>query len=332
MKSRILLFFFLLGISVSAFSQIINVLELQKSVKNLSEGLAGSLPFNSSIGLNWADAYIGKVIPSLPPHFGAGLSLGFTTMEEPKIKNFISYLGYDIPGNGDKLFIPAYALEASVGGFFLPFDVGFKFGYVPYMEFLNNSVDVESLLLGADLRFALMDGKSSRTKPNLSLGFGFNYLKGGIGTMSASSSMIRFGNQSFSIENPGVKLLWEAFSLDLKLQISKSILLFTPYLGAGVSYDWSSAGYLINAKIAINGSPIPESSMEYIETFLRLAGIDNMDVSSSGLSSIIDTNAFNARLFGGVSINLFVLKLDLTGLYSFTGNSYGVSIGLRFQL
>jgi hypothetical protein len=283
------------------------------------------------MGLNWADAYIGKIIPSLPPHFGAGLSLGFTTMEEPKIKNLVNYLGYDIPGNDNKLFIPAYALEARAGGFFLPFDVGFKFGYVPYMEFLNNSVDVESLLLGADLRFALIDGKSNRTKPNLSLGFGFNYLKGGIGTMSASSGTIRFGNQSFSMENPGVKLLWETFSLDLKLQISKSILLFTPYFGAGASYDWSSAGYSINAKIALNGKPIPESSMEYIENFLRLAGID-MDVSSSGISSIIGTSAFNARLFGGVSIHLLVLKLDLTGLYSFTGNNYGVSVGLRFQM
>lgn len=29
----------------------------------------------------WADAYIGKLFPSLPPHFGVGISLGGTKMD-----------------------------------------------------------------------------------------------------------------------------------------------------------------------------------------------------------------------------------------------------------
>ena len=332
MKFRIFFVIFLLGISVSAFSQIINVLQLQKNFEELSEELASSLPFNSSMGLTWADAYIGKMFPSLIPHFGAGLSLGLTTIEKREIKNLINYLGFEIPGDANKLFIPAYALETRLGGLFFPFDLGFKFGYISHMEFPSNNVDVESLLAGGDIRFAIIDGKSSRVLPNISLGVGFNYLKGGIGTMPAISNTISFGNQNLSIENPGVKLIWENFSLDLKIQISKSILLFTPYLGAGASYAWSSAEYLINAKVTLNGSPISDLSMEYIKNFLLLAGINNMNVSVTGISSSIEKSALNTRLFGGVSINLLVLKLDLTALYSFIENNYGVSLGIRFQL
>jgi hypothetical protein len=38
------------------------------------------------------------------------------------------------------------------------------------------------------------------------------------------------------------------------------------------------------------------------------------------------------RVFGGFSVNLLVLKLDLGALYSFPGGSYGASANLRVQL
>ena len=69
---------FLLISAAPVFSQS-ELDELKSRLDSFSEAMALSLPFNSTIGLNWSDAYIGQFL-RLPPHFGAGLSVGVTAL------------------------------------------------------------------------------------------------------------------------------------------------------------------------------------------------------------------------------------------------------------
>ena len=38
------------------------------------------------------------------------------------------------------------------------------------------------------------------------------------------------------------------------------------------------------------------------------------------------------RLYGGVSVNLFIVKIDVTGMYDLLGGNYGLTLGTRIQL
>ena len=331
MSRRIMVMFLLVslmvGISFSVFAQS-DLRDLQNNVKGLSEDLAKALPFNSALGLNWSDAYIGKVTEG---HFGAGVSAGITTMDISSINSVVNNLGANISLDWSKMPIPAYAIEGRIGGFFLPFDIGLKFGVLPSINLLD--INLDYLQVGGDLRFAILDGKSSLLLPNVSLGVGVNYLKGGIGTSAATSQDISFGiNNRIHLGDANVNLEWNTLALDLKAQVSKTFFIITPYLGLGGSYAFSGAGYSVNAEITRNNVRISQADIDEINRYLRDWGLGEVDINADGISSIQKSNDFTVRAFGGLSLNLAVFRLDLTGLYSFLDGNFGGSVGLRFQL
>jgi hypothetical protein len=303
--------------------------DLHSGLSNLSGKMVKTMPFNSSIGLNWSDAYVGKFFPSVPPHFGVGGSFGFTTMDLKAIENLSRVLGYILPFGSSRLYFPAYTAEARLGGFFLPFDIGLKFGMLPETKLWGTSTKMNYLLLGAGLRYAILDGKSRILLPNISIGLGFNYLKGGLSSLVNQAVDIGVPGTSdlITLENPDVELSWSSKSLELTLQISKNILLITPYLGFGASYSWSEVGYDADAAVRYNGSPITPPDITAIGN--ELGGIS---LGAGGLSSSKKDSAFGLRGFGGISLDLMVFHLDMTGLFNFFDKNYGAQVGFRVQL
>jgi len=331
-KIGIITFLLIFIIAFSGFSQTVpSLTELQSGVMGFSEDLAKSLPFNSSLGLNWSSAYIGKLIPSMPPHFGVGAMFGITTMDLPAMKDVAALMGYDVPFSKGKMVLPAYTVEARLGGLFLPFDLGFKFGYIPEVALWGEKLNIDYLLVGGDIRYALLD-KSVPIIPKISIGVGLNYLKGGVGTKVGKQQEFSYEGNKLEIHQPDLKFKWETVTLDFKAQASMSLIIITPYIGVGGSYGWSNAGYKVNAPILVNSNPISPNQINDIGNFLKSAGLDGVDVDQNGISSIIKNNAFSFRAFGGVSINVAVIKFDLTGLYNFRDNNFGGSFGIRFQL
>jgi hypothetical protein len=47
---------------------------------------------------------------------------------------------------------------------------------------------------------------------------------------------------------------------------------------------------------------------------------------------MIKNTQWGMRLFGGIAFNLMVIKIDLSGLYNFNDQSFGFTLGTRFQL
>ena len=333
MNKGILTYFFILllaaGVSFSVQAQS-NLSDVQRGVAEFSDGLAKALPFSSSLGLNWSDAYIGKFFPSAPPHFGVGVAVGATSLETDSLRNLASQMGAVIFGNSRWIPIPAYTLEGRMGGFFLPFDVGIKFGYLPTLRY--QEIDLDYMLVGGDVRYAVLDGKRNPLVPNVSVGLGLNYISGGVRTNVGLSQSIRIGIFNFHFSNSDVSFKWDSLSLDFKVQISKSLLFLTPYVGLGGSYAWSKAGYLIETGVTVNGQAITQNHIDAINAELDKLNLERIDISAQGFSSIVRRNDINLRAFGGLSFNLMVLKLDLTGLYSFLDNNFGASLGFRFQI
>lgn len=315
--------------SAPVFAQPIDIADIQKGAETLSKSMAKSLPFNSTLGLNWSDAHIGQLI-AIPPHFGAGVMFGATSMNSDDLSGLLGNMGFDTKDLPDNVPLPAIAAEGRIGGFILPFDIGLKVGMIPEsvgqgLSNLTGGLDVDYLLVGADFRYALLDG--GLIMPKLSVGAGFNYLKGGMGTKIGSDIEYDYGSTPLLISAPKIGIEWESSTIDLKAQISKSFLVITPYAGIGLSHGWSTASYYVESNTNLSDAEIQE-----LNDYLKSKGQEPLDASNTGFSSSFDANGWAFRGFGGVSLNILLLKLDITGLYNFADNSYGASLGIRFQL
>ena len=338
--------FALFAASSLAFAQV-DLEAVQDGADALSETLAPALPFNSTIGLNWSSAYIGQLM-GIPPHFGVGFATGATTIKVDGIADMLSLIGdYALPSAvSDALPLPAAVVEGRIGGFLLPFDLGLKVGYLPdsaktSLEDLTGGLSVDYLLVGADVRYALLKG--NLLLPAISVGVGFNYLKGGLGTTVGSEQSFSFTGpdsvtRTLYLSAPDVGLRWESKTVDLKAQISKGLLIFTPYFGLGASYGMSSAGYYLESDVEYeDDSPtartgISQAQINELKAQMETAGITPPDFTSTGISSDIEFSGWSFRAFGGLSMNIVVLRLDLTALYNIADGTYGISLGARFQL
>ena len=317
-KIAIVCVILVLSIAAPAFSQVgFSLDEISKTMDEFSENVAKALPFNSSMGLNWADAYIGNF-----PRFGAGLSLGFTTMDDGSLTNIMEYFDISLPSfvSGFSGYpVPGYTFEARLGGFGLPFDIGFKFGTLP-LESINY------LLVGGDVRFAIL--KQNVILPAISLGIGFNYMEGGIERSIGKDINYSYNptdpSYYITVTKPTVNIDWSASSLDFKAQISKSFVIFTPYLGIGASTGWSKA----NVDVTMKTETGPE--LEQLKQIFK-EGI-GIDLNDKGFHSETEKpkNGWSFRLFGGLSFNVTVFRIELTGFYNF--DKWGATLGARIQL
>jgi len=316
--------------------------KVQSAMNSFSESIAKALPFNSTVGLNWSDAYIGQLIDA-PPHFGLGMTVGVTSLNSAAISSILDSFGagginINLPVLGFPL--PAYTFEARLGGFGIPFDLGFKFGTLDTSKMkmfdglFPDDMSLDYLLIGGDFRYALIDSKGFPVK--LSIGLGFNHLRGGIKAKLGEGMTSTFddgiGNSAtLKIDAPILGLTWKTNVIEAKVHISFPLVVITPYVGIGASYSWSEAGYQVKSKVKVSGTgPGGSDINKYTETLYEQYGITGL--TKNGFESVNKINGFNVRAFGGLSLNLWVIKLDLTVMFNIFDQALGATVGLRFQL
>jgi hypothetical protein len=324
--------------AVPVFSQTQQIDAIKSSVETFSEKMALALPFNSTIGLNWSDSYIG-MFTSIPPHLGIGVTAGFTTIDFDSINKLLGAFGQQLPSIDSLSFIedtgfplPGYTIDARIGGLILPFDVGIKFGYIPQnaLNRLFEDINLSQMLIGADIRYALVISKVLPLR--LSVGAGFNFLQGKISTSIPAGRSFQFDSygitNTITLDDPDLAIEWRTTTVELKAQVTLPYKFFTPYLGVGAGYAWTQSGYKVSApNLYVNGGSISDEQKKLLEDYYGLT-----DVSEKGFETINKYHNFMLRSFGGVSINLFYVRLDLTAMYEVMGRKFGATVGLRFQL
>ena len=97
MKKLLVILVLVAVVGTGAMAQDFAALEI--AFGNFAEGLASALPFASTIGLNWSDSYIGKLL-----HMGAGATIGVVNLPQTGFAEVIDAL--NIPGLRDKTWIP----------------------------------------------------------------------------------------------------------------------------------------------------------------------------------------------------------------------------------
>ncbi len=335
MKKIILTVTLLSFLVTGLFAQVTTYKDMENSFSKFSADVAGSLPFASTVGLQWSDAYVGGF-----PHFGVGLSTGAVMIPEEAFTTLANTLGFALPDQLTKLGIgvplPGYTIDARLGLPFLPLDIGVKLGIIPKDLIKSTAFGVEYTLAGADVRFPVV--KQNVVLPAVSLGVGFNYLSSTISTTASTGlaqsidlSTIDSSLKTLTFTDPEIAFTMESKVIDAKLQVSKSFLIFTPYLGAGYSYGWSTAGGGILASVLYDGTPIKQSEIDTINNALTASGQSPLDLSSTQVLISSASTGGSFRAFGGVSINILVLKLDISGMYNVNTKSFGASFNTRIS-
>lgn len=328
---RLLVVVMMLFLATGAFAQAFTFNQFQSAFQDFASGVASALPLDSSVGLNWSDAYIGQL-----PHFGLGATVGASFIPFSVVNKTITELGGTVPSNLGFLSsvgvpLPAYSIDLRIGGFILPFDIGLKFGYLPPNVF-SGSFKADYLLAGGDIRYLLL--KDHGFTPGLSVGAGFTHMSGevflpGVLGHSITISNVDVGGTNYTLgfTDPSLQFAWSTNVIDLKLQLSKNLLIITPYVGAGVSYGISSAGGGMQSAMTLNGSAVTQQQIDQINSQYGT----NFTLQNPGFGVSAGANGVATRVFGGLSVNLFILKVGVGAEYELLSGSWAAMANVRLQ-
>lgn len=332
--------------AVGAWAQT-DLAQFQAGFQAFAEDMAKTLSYNATVGNNWSDAYIGQF-----PHFGAGVAVGATGVPVDSVEGLFTAMGITLPTEFQEtgLPIPSAALAARIGGFVLPFDLGLKAMILPpeATGWLSSAgVGADYKLFGGNVRIGLV--KEGTLFPDVSLGAGYNRLTGSmLKTLDIASQEYMFDvdqdgtdDRYLRVTSPDMELSWTTDSFDFTLQVSKKILFIRPFAGAGYSMGTSTVNGGMQAAMEYDQDG-PGTSFDYVaidaatltqlKTDLAAAGYDMSNVSVDGFMFAAEHADPVFRLYGGLSLELLFLALDLQAQYVPATKSFGANAMLRFQL
>ena len=335
MKKMLLVMALLAALTGVVWAQV-DYATFQADFQAFADGVASSLPVSATVGLNWSPAYIGQF-----PHFGVGVSLGGMFLPYETIEPIVTTLGvgssipqelktYGIP-------FPTIAAGARLGGFGLPFDLGFKLGMIPESakDMFSQNVTADYFLIGGDIRLPVIKGKG--IVPTVSVGGGYTFLRGQIGiTDVAPSEVIDIsvpmndalypGTHTLTLTEPDLVFNWDTHTIEAKAQASWNLAILTPSLGIGAAYGISNAGGGLSSTL-VYGGPNDLATVQSV-----FAGYGYPVPTATGIEISSAANGWSFWVFGGTAINIFFVKIDLSAMYNFLNGDYGGSVNVRLQL
>jgi hypothetical protein len=334
---RVLIVLGILLFAAAGLSAQIDYTVFGDAFEDFASEISTTLPSTAAVaGLNWSPAYIGAF-----PHFGVGASIGAFTIPYDFVKPLINELQVSLPSEFDYVEkwgmpIPAIALDARIGGFALPFDIGLKFGYLPdSLRDKMSRINADYLLAGGDVRFRVVDGRG--LLPTVSVGGGYTYLEGNIGIPDLAGSTTidlpaPLSGDSITITSPELTFALQTSTFVGKVQASWNLAILTPHLGIGAAYGLSTAGGGLASEILYNGVAITPLQIQEVKDAFAAAGypLDELDQTSILISS--DADGYSFWVYGGTAINIFFIKVDLSAMYNLVSKSYGGAVNVRFQL
>jgi hypothetical protein len=340
MKRILLVILIVLVAAAMVPAQTVDFTQFQAQFVTFADAVAGTLASTaSSAGLSWSPAYIGQF-----PHLGVGISVGASLIPYSAVEPIITLVGASIPAELTALQtygipLPAAAIDARIGGFILPFDIGLKFGTIPpALQSMLGPISVDYVLAGADFRLALL--KDQGLSPALSVGVGYTYFKGSIGLAGVIpggtdvdiTQIMNYagyaGTYSLSFTDPDLTFDWQSNVVELKAQLSKQILFFTPHIGLSGAYGISKAGGGLNSTMTYNATgPATEAQMQQVF-------VDNgyPAPTSQGMAVSSPANGWSFRAYGGIDIALLILHVDVNASYNILTGSVGGGANIRIQL
>lgn len=260
----------------------------------------------------YAEAFIGKIFPAVPPHFAVGIDAGLTHLNTSGLAKAADELG--ISGVKNDLYLPVFNADVRIGGVIFPFDVGLSFMTLDVGKLNTMDVDftAEYTTFAIDARYALLE--DGLLLPAVSVGAGYSVNKGSFGASNSTAE----ANVDFSVH-----------TLYAQVQASKTINIpvvrigFTPFIGlrgliSNYTNDWSWK---------LKGA--------YVDAVNSLG--NNIATSGKGTASSDGFGGFQPQIYGGIGLNLGFFQLTgsiCADLRHIGGDSslWSSAFSLRFKL
>jgi hypothetical protein len=310
-------------LGLSAFGQTLD--QFKTAVSDFADAMAGTLALTSSTGSIWSDSTVGSF-----PNFGVGLSVGTAFTGSDAADKIFTALGQATPDafKARGIPIPAMAATFKIGLPFIPADIGIKGMIIPQgvadsLKSLYN-VSAQYASIGAAFRYNVV--KERFWVPAVTLGAGANYQSGTLVYQASGTNSLTYGAYTVSYTNPAVKLGWTSLTFDTNVQVSKNILIFTPYLGAGLTFGKSTVDGGVDSTISVSGGTLAQ-----LEAALIAAGEPDPFSGQTGFMYTATSTTPYVRLYGGVSLNI-LLVLDLQVMYVPATKALGGALTARIQL
>ncbi|CAM4073832.1 hypothetical protein [Treponema peruense] len=285
----------------------------------------------------WADAYIGKLFPSLPPHFGVGISLGGTKMDMTGLKNaataFEGMINDFVPDSGsssitdqlkgtvdfgsipDIFVMPTVSIDARIGGIFLPFDIGISAMMTNPSLFSVDLSDPNSITsMSAPMNFNAFGFNGSADYLTLGIDVRYCVLDGGVILPKVSVGAgynITKGSFGISSDQSGVdanmNLSFNTQVIYVQAEVSKSIMIATVFGGARALVSNTSTSWAWNIKgtKSLGGNNLIISGED--------SGSRNADTTSSTYQDgKWDFSGVQPQLYAGVGFNFLVFQTSLS--------------------
>ena len=269
---------------------------LSPVLNNFTGTIADYIPDTAAQQNIWADAYIGKVFPSIPPHFGAGFSVGGTLIKSDFIAEAFSAMGSQIDINN--FLLPTVTVDARVGGLFLPFDIGVHAMKLDPIDLNIGSLGFKAgfMTYGADLRYCVLE--PNLILPAISVGASFTHSEGLF---------------SMNIANTSTEINYNTNIFAFTAQISKSILIATPFAGVRAVYQVGNYNWDANFSYSYED-----------ETY-------TIDLNNT-IEKTFDMGDGNYMLFAGVGLNLFVVQTTISATYDINKGNFAGALSIHAKL
>lgn len=268
---------------------------------------------NTQIQQNvWANAWIGHILPK--PNFGFGINAGVSKLDLKPLITVADALGMkDGSSIPETLVMPTITADVRVGGFILPFDVGFTAMSIDSntIKPIGKAMDpayFDFFMLGGDVRYAILKGGLLR--PKLSVGVGGYYTKGNFGAEQDGSR---------------AQLDFDTTSIVLSTQASIKLLCLVPFVGARVMMSKSNVDWKVHA----NWASILNTNNSSIEKALSYGFLPSD--FSDGVSSKF-TDHVRPVLYGGFAIDMMVVDLTFSASYDVVSKIPSGAVSLRLAL
>lgn len=322
MKRSIVLLLALSLAAAGATAQSTSFADYQAAFSSFADAMAGSLNMNSTVGDTWSTAYVGGF-----PHFGVGLTAGATFVDKATTEKLFSTLDQSVPSGLDTVGIPIPAAAATfkIGLPFIPLDIGLKAGLIPESvgSSLSNlyGVTADYKNVGLSLRYALL--KEKLLIPAVSIGLSANYLEGSVkAPLGSSQTFTGPSGGSITYSEPKLDLEWVSKNIDITAQVSKKIIFFTPYAGAGLTLGSSNVKGGVAA--TVTSDTLSTAEKAYLES-------QGYSLGTQGFLYSTTNNSPTFRVYGGFSLDI-LLVLDCQVMYVPATKNLGASVNARIQL
>lgn len=305
--------------------------EIDKAFETVITDFSNSYPEATvSVGTS-PEAWIGNLFPSTRPHFSVGLAATGTFVNVKKYGEAINDIISDINGisqattpvlqldDFNTFPLPAVAINARIGGIFLPFDIGIYGSYfrLSNLNFSNVSSSFNTWSIGGDIRYAVLKGDRFLPKLSVGVGYIFTHLGAEASVNDSYTVSATVNDQNYSLPvNTNVNFnLHTIFS---QIQVSKKLLVFIPYFGIRLLWTASQNDYTYKYSASTTQPNL---------NVIKLSGY-----SSKSYNNDFSWENTQAQLYAGLGLYLGFFELNLGGSWNVSSNLWSIGLGTSFRL